>query len=256
MRPLSGRRLLVVGASSGIGRAVAEGAGQAGARVALAARRPGPLREAATRSGSAARAFTADVTDAGSVGGLVRTAAEWLGGLDCVVYAAGRSTLGAVAQTGPQDWATLLATNVTGAALVLAACLPHLQEADRPCAVVLSSHAVERPWPGLVPYAASKAALDALARGLRAEEPWLRVVRVAVGNTATGFADSWDPALAHRSMTRWLEEGYLRHRVLEPGEVAAAVLAAVAGDGPDDVEVLGEVDPADPMDPAGGAATP
>ncbi|MGO8873083.1 MAG: hypothetical protein ACLQPH_17100 [Acidimicrobiales bacterium] len=65
------------------------------------------------------------------------------------------------------------------------------------------SHSVGRPWPGLVPYASSKAALDELVLGLRSEEPCLRTVRVVVGPTATPFADGWDPEVAGPLFERW-----------------------------------------------------
>lgn len=248
-----GLRVLVVGASSGIGRATALALAAGGASVAVAARRLPPLLEVADAAHDGrARAFPCDVTDERACHRLVDDAAAWLGGLDAVVYAAGSAPLGRVEATGAARWQSVLSTNVVGAALVVARALPHLRrstaEAGRAgggggTVVLLSSHSVGHPWPGLVPYAASKAALDELARGLRAEEPEVRMVRMVVGNTATPFADGWDPAAADEALTGWLAGGYLRHRVLEPAEVAAAVLAALAGDGPDDVWVVGEDDP-------------
>ncbi len=108
--------------------------------------------------------------------------------------------------------------------------------------VLLSSHRTARARPGLVAYDAAKAALDAMAVGLRAEEPGLRVLLVMVGNTATGFADRWDPAAAHAAFVRWIDEGYLRHAVLEPAEVATACVWAAVGEGaPDDLWVVGAV---------------
>ena len=136
----------------------------------------------------------------------------------------------------------MLSTNVVGAALVASAALPHLRRAPsggRGSLAVLSSHSVGDPWPGLGAYAASKAALVELARALRVEEPGVRVVVVTVGDTATGFADRWDPAEATGALERWLADGHLSHEVLQPAQVARAVLEALGGPGPDDVEVVG-----------------
>ena len=93
MRPLEGRRLLVVGASSGIGRAIAVTAANAGARVALGARRSDRLAEAVVECGSGALAWPADVRDPDACDVLVANAVTALAGLDAVVYAAGVSDM-------------------------------------------------------------------------------------------------------------------------------------------------------------------
>ncbi|MHB8593106.1 MAG: SDR family NAD(P)-dependent oxidoreductase [Acidimicrobiales bacterium] len=237
---LDGRRILVVGASSGIGRALAVAAAAAGAVVALAARRDRLVVAAAAEAGPTAVALACDVTDAAAAGALADDAAAALDGLDAVVYAAGTSPLGSLETTSAATWRSVLATNVVGAALVAAGALRHLRDGRHPTVALLSSHSVARPWPGLVHYAASKAALDELALGLRAEEPWLRVVRVVVGPTITGFADGWDPGASATAFERWAADGYLVHHPLEPAEGARRILVAL-GDpgGPDDVEVIG-----------------
>ena len=246
----AGRRVLVVGASSGIGRAVALGAARSGSRVALVARRAALLDQVAEAAGPAARPFPADVTDPEAVRRVVEAAAGWLGGLDAVVYATGVAPLAGLASTTAAQWQTVLATNVVGAGLVAAAALPHLRGTvggGRGCLAVLSSHSVGDPWPGLGAYAASKAALEELARALRAEEPGVRVLVVTVGDTATSFADRWEPAAATAALERWLAQGHLRHRVLEPAEVAARLLEQLGPEGPDELLVVGApIDPGPP----------
>jgi len=239
---LAGRRMLVVGASSGIGRAVALGAAGSGARVAVVARRLPLLEEVVAEAGATARAFAGDVTDPSALTRAVTDATAWLGGLDAVVYATGMAPLAGLAATTAAQWQRVLATNVVGAALVASATLPHLRRpsaAGRGCVAVLSSHSVGDPWPGLGAYATSKAALVELARALRAEEPEVRVLVVTVGDTATSFADQWDPRAANVALERWLADGHLRHEVLQPAEVATAILDALAGGGPDELEVIG-----------------
>lgn len=237
-----------MGASSGIGRALALAASGAGAAVALAARRT-PLVESAVAEARAAgaaqvHALVCDVADPSAALGAAATAAEALGGLDTLVYAAGTSVLAPVSELTAEQWRDVLDTNLVGAALVVAGALGPLRAAAERAVVVptvafLSSHVVPRPPPGLVAYAASKAGLDALARGLRAEEPWLRVVNVVVGNTTTGFADRWDKDAAGRAIERWFAEGYLDDRIFSAEQMAALVLGAIGDDsGPLDVSAL------------------
>lgn len=235
------RRVLVVGGSSGIGRSLAVALGQRGHPVVVAARRPDAVADVVAAAGPTATGLVGDASDAGRCGTLVEEATTVLGGLDAVVYAAGASPLGSVSSTSALAWRDVLATNVVGPALVVSAALDPLRAGVDPLCILLSSHSVGRPWPGLVPYAAAKAALDQLASGLRAEEPWLRVVRVVVGPTATSFADGWDPQRAGRYFERWAREGYLDHRVLEPDDVAEQVLAVLDGSDPsDEVDAVGE----------------
>ena len=235
------RRVLVVGGSSGIGRSLAVALGRRGHPVAVAARRADALAATVAEAGPTVTGLVGDASDPDRCRTLVEEAAAALGGLDAVAYTAGASPLGAVTDTSPSVWRDVLATNLVGAAVTVSAALGHLRTADDPVCVLFTSHSVGRPWPGLVPYAASKAGLDQLVSGLRAEEPWLRVVRVVVGPTATSFADGWDPDLAGPYFERWADHGYLDHRVLEPDDVAARVVAVLDGSDPsDEVDAVGE----------------
>ncbi|MHB8439586.1 MAG: SDR family oxidoreductase [Acidimicrobiales bacterium] len=234
---LEGRRMLVVGASSGIGRATALLAAASGASVVAAARRQELLAELAEGI-TLHRCDVADPEQALALGG---HAAAHLGGLDVVVYAAGTAPLAPLATTTAQQWHEVLATNLVGAAMVVRGALDHLRaarSARKPAVALLSTHTVARPWPGLVAYAASKAGLDALARGLREEEPWLRVLDVAVTNTATGFADAWDPAHAGVAFTRWTSGAYLSGEILSAETMAGHILDALVDDGSDDDVVV------------------
>jgi len=226
---LQGRRVLVVGASSGIGRALAVGAGSAGAKVALAARRLALVEEAAAEirdAGGDAAAWRCDVTDEADCARLVTEAAAWMGGIDVLLYMSGGSPLVRVADTSAELWHQMLATNLVGAALVLRGALAHLHEADDPV-VVVTTHSMGTPWPWLGVYGATKAALAELARALRSEEPRLRVLCVAVGNTVSSFADNWDPEVAAQAFEQWAADGLLRYEVLQSRDMADAILSAV-----------------------------
>jgi NAD(P)-dependent dehydrogenase (short-subunit alcohol dehydrogenase family) len=226
----------VVGASSGIGRSLALVAGAAGARVALAARRTSLVEQVAAEiraDGGDARAWTCDVTGEADCTRLVAEAAAWMGGIDVVLYMAGSSPLIRVADAPGSLWHEMLATNLVGAAVVLRAALEHLRRAEGPVAVVTTT-SMGTPWPWLGVYGTTKAGLAELARALRTEEPYLRVLCVAVGNTASSFADAWDPEIAATAFEQWAAEGRLRYEVLQCEEMAGAILDAVLDPTTDD----------------------
>jgi len=225
---LSGRRVLVVGASSGIGRAVGVAAASAGARVVMAARRVDRLEDAVAETGGAAFALPCDVLEPTDCALVVERAADQLGGLDAVVYSAGVSPLRRVAESDSELWRRVVGTNLIGAALVAAAALPHLL-AGRGRLVLLGSSSEGRPFPGLVAYGASKAGLRELARGLRNEHPGLWVTTVVVGPTLSELASGWDEGLAAEMFARWEKEGYLPTlSVLPVEETAAQVIHVLA----------------------------
>lgn len=211
------RRVLVVGASSGIGASVAKLLESGGWQVAGAARRY-ELVPASVQ-------LACDVRDPAACAAVVEEAARALGGLDGLVYATGSSPLRPLAETTAAEWEDVLRTNLVGAALVTAAALPHLA-AVRGGAVYLSSHSVPEPWPGLGAYAASKAALETTVKAWAAEQPAVGFASYVVGPTLTNFAAGWDLGLATAYGPRWQRDGRLDvAAVRQPDEVAAEVIA-------------------------------
>lgn len=238
---MTDKRVLVVGASSGVGAAVARLASRRGACVAVSARRVAVLTAMAEEFPTMVP-LPCDVRDGDSVRAVVAEAASRLGGLDAVVYAVGTSPLLPLADATYGDWRDVLDSNLVGAALVSAAAAPFLLESDGRL-VLLSSKSVRRPFPDLTLYATSKFALDGLIRCLPGEFPGLRVTRVVVGNTAnTDFASSWSPDALDAALGRWAESGVLGavgDGTMEPDDVAETILHVL--DAPahiDDVSVL------------------
>ncbi len=135
---LTDRRLLVIGASSGVGRALGKLASQAGARVAFAARRKERLVEVAAEVPGEAIALPCDVRHAGDCARAVAETARTFGGLDGLVYAAGMSPLAMLGQANQDEWRAVLDTNLIGAALVTTESISHLRE-SRGRAVYVSS---------------------------------------------------------------------------------------------------------------------
>lgn len=228
-------RAVVVGASSGLGRCIGVGLVKRGAQVALLARRRERLDAAVEEAGAGAHAVACDVTDASSCAVAIAEAADRLGGIDALVYTPGIGPLGRIADIGAETWRQVFDTNVTGAALVTAAALPHLQASAGRAAYLSSVSASETPpWPGLAAYAVSKAALDKLVQAWRAEHPDVGFTRVVVGDCAGGegdgkteFADGWDPELATEFVTDWMQRGLVAGSMIEVDELVDAVDAVL-----------------------------
>lgn len=211
------KRVVVVGASSGLGRCIALGLAKRGSQVAMLARRLGRLEAAAQEAGDGAYPIACDVTDETSCRNAVDQAAVALGGIDGLVYSTGVITIMPVEELGAAAWARLFATNVTGASLVTAAALPHLAAAGG-SAVYLSSvsASVGPPWPFLGGYAASKAALDKMIEAWRVEHPDVGFTRLVMGDclggegdSATGSLAGNDPGHIGRAVDEWQRLGYL-----------------------------------------------
>jgi NAD(P)-dependent dehydrogenase (short-subunit alcohol dehydrogenase family) len=223
---LVGRRLLVVGATSGVGRAIAATAAAAGARVVAVGRRSDRLDDLVAEGHGELVGVRADVRVEDDCRRMVEEAVGALGGLDALVYATGMSPLGRLVDTGADEWHEVLETNVVGAALVCRNAIAHL-ESSGGRALFLSSVSVDDPRPFLVPYGASKAALDSLIRGWRNEHPDLCFIRVIVGPTATDFGVGWDPATLGELADARAERGLVRATIMTADEVAVQVLDAL-----------------------------
>ena len=226
-------RTVVVGASSGLGRCIGVGLAQRGAHVALMARRRGRLDDAAKEAGPGTLVVECDVTDEGSCKAAVAEAAEGLGGIDALVYAPGIGPLVKLVDTDADTWRRVFETNVTGAALVTAAAIPHLTESAG-AAIYLSSVSASQtpPWPGLGAYAVSKAALDKLVEAWRAEHPDVGFTRVIVGDCAGGegdartqFNEGWDMEVASEVVPTWLSRNYIIGNLMDVDRMVAMVHA-------------------------------
>jgi NAD(P)-dependent dehydrogenase (short-subunit alcohol dehydrogenase family) len=159
---------------------------------------------------------------------VVGDARDHLGGLDSVVYAAGVSGLGPVVETPKVDWDRIFETNVTGYGLVFSAAAKDLS-ATRGQMVGISSAAVKRPKPGLLPYAASKAALATLVEGLRTEHPEIAFTIVTIGATyPTEFGRDFDRALHGRLKEQWASGGFLAPGAMTADDVAERILQCIA----------------------------
>jgi NAD(P)-dependent dehydrogenase (short-subunit alcohol dehydrogenase family) len=224
---LDGTRMLVVGGSSGVGRAIGLAAADAGARVAFAGRRTELVEQAAAEGGAGAVALHCDVREPDQCERVVTDTLARFGGLDQLVLAVGVTYLADVAETTAQQWQNLTATNLVGPALVTSAALDELVAA-RGKVLFISSTAVPRPWPGLVPYASVKAGVEKLALGLQDEYPEVGFSVVAIGPTYTGILDGIDRTTVRDRFRRWREKGYVGRGQMSPEGLADHLVAQLA----------------------------
>jgi NAD(P)-dependent dehydrogenase (short-subunit alcohol dehydrogenase family) len=226
---------VVIGASSGLGRCIGIGLAKRGADVALLARRKEKLDTAVDEAGGRAVAVACDVTDPASCRSSIDEAARHLGGIDALVYTPALGVLAAIEDVDADTWRRVFDTNVTGAAVVTAAALPHLR-ASAGRAVYLSSVSASEtaPWPGLGSYAVSKAALDKLVQAWRVEHPDVGFTRVVVGDCGGGegdggtqFTAGWDPDLAVKYGTGWFEKGLIAGSLIDVDDLVGSVDAVL-----------------------------
>jgi len=188
--------LLITGASSGIGSETARHAVAAGYRVALAARRAGPIEELAAELGDDnAIARTCDVTEWDQVRSLVETSIAELGSVDAVFANAGFGVEYGLLEDSVENWRSMVLTNVYGVGLTIRATLPHVLERGTGHFVLMSSVAGRRVLAGSM-YSVTKHAVTALAEALRLEirdkhrNEAIRVTTIAPGMVDTPFFES------------------------------------------------------------------
>jgi NAD(P)-dependent dehydrogenase (short-subunit alcohol dehydrogenase family) len=229
-------RIVVVGASSGLGRCIGVGLAKRGSAVALLGRRHERLVDAAAEAGGDALAIACDATDAASCQRAIEASASGLGGIDGLVYAPGIGPLSRIEALDSETWHRAFDTNVVGASLITAAALPHLRESQGAAAFLSSvSASATAPWPGLGAYLVTKAALDKLVEAWRAEHPMLGFTRISVGECAGGRGDAmtefhqgWDPELAAEIMPIWYDQRLATGDLVDVDELVKLVEAVLS----------------------------
>ena len=210
--------LLITGASSGIGAATARAAAASGYRLVLGARREDRLAELAAELGGDERvvAVKCDVTEWEDDQRLASAAIDAFGGFDAVFANAGFGATRGFLEESPEQWRSMVLTNVLGVALTIRATLPHLLERNHGHYVITGSVAGRRALPGSL-YSATKWAVTAIGEALRAElrqmhdNSSIRVTLVEPGMVDTPF----------------FEERPGGDRALHDSDVANAVLYAL-----------------------------
>jgi NADP-dependent 3-hydroxy acid dehydrogenase YdfG len=184
---LTGRRVLVTGASSGIGAATSRSIVACGGSVAMLARRKQRLDELCDELGDAAVAVPADVTDLDGLATAIDDAARQLGGLDGVVAVAGKSMTGTITTGTPELWRELIDLNLIAPLATVRYAARHFPADGRRDIVLVGSVGALTPVPGVGIYSASKRGLRAACESLRLE---LAAEGVSVGLVMPGMFDT------------------------------------------------------------------
>ncbi|MEW1861032.1 SDR family NAD(P)-dependent oxidoreductase [Streptomyces sp. NPDC088194] len=221
---LDGKVVLVTGASSGIGRATALALAEAGARVAVGARRADRLKSLAQDALGEMLVLELDVTDRASVQDAVTATVEHFGALDALVNNAGVMLSGPILNADTAEWTRMIDTNLLGSMYTAHAALPHLLE-SKGAVVQVSSTSGRTASAGGGVYAATKFGITAFSEALRQEvtAQGVRVVVIEPGMVATELATHiTDPAM--QALARNYADSM---RTLQPEDIAGAVLYAL-----------------------------
>ncbi|MCX4822932.1 SDR family oxidoreductase [Streptomyces sp. NBC_01142] len=231
----TGRTVLVTGAGTGLGRAIALAFAAEGASVVAAGRSAGTLGETVAlieKEGGTAAAVIADVTRSDDVRDLVRATVDRFGGLDIAVNNAGilRGTV-PVGEVSEEDWDAVLRTNVTGVWLAMKHQIAHMKENGGGSIVNISSNlGTHLRIPNLAAYITSKAAVTALTRAAALDHihQGIRINAVSPGASVAPMSLRSGESEADRA-ERMKSQTPLG-RAAEAAEVAAAVLYLASPD--------------------------
>ncbi len=225
VQDLEGVRTLVVGASSGIGEAVAVAARARGARVCVAARRIDRLERLSNSLGGSAHEL--DGSDPAAIEEVLKAVDADLGGLDAIVYTSAVVPFARIEETDFTTWMHAFAVNAVGASHVMRAAAPYF--ARDAVALVTSSHEAGRPRVGVAAYNASKAALDEIWRSWGVEHPSVNMIRVNLGPTSgTEILRGADQDLLADLNRTWTQQRNTSDAVSDVADVANTLLSLIA----------------------------
>jgi short-subunit dehydrogenase len=224
-RNLNGLRVLVTGASQGIGRAICVDAAKKGCKVLAAARSQTLLDELAAEiraAGGTIATVVADVTKPEDRAAMVNASKEHFGGMDVLVNNAGIGATGHFMDSDPEILRSIFETNFFGLTETTRAFLPLLKQGVTPAIVNISSVLGKRALPARCLYSASKFAVAGFSESIRAElaKDGIDVLVVSPGLTQTNFSKNMLEQKAKVQMD------HLRGMTSE--EVAEATMKAIA----------------------------
>lgn len=213
---MKGRKALVSGGSSGIGRAIAQKLSEAGTQTAVA-----DIAPPDSTSSDRFHTFRCDVSSGPEVDTLFQQVHQQLGKPDILICSAGRGIHEKLTEGDPEKWRHIIETNLLGALRMVRAFTPGMLEAGHGDVIFLSSVAAQHPYTYGGVYAATKSALEVVAETLRLETlPLLRVTVIAPGVTDTRFFEN--------TVSGYHTAKEIGYGAISPEEVAGAVLYAVS----------------------------
>jgi short-subunit dehydrogenase len=203
-RAIEGCRGILTGASSGIGRALAEQLVRQGAHLLVVSRRAdrlGALAASLAGGGGRIEVLAGDVTHGEVRHAAVERAERTLGGLDLLVNNAGSGAMGRFDEASPERLRHVMEVNFFAPAEMIRTALPLLKHGKRPMIVNIDSVLAHRGVPGCSEYCASKFALRGLSESLRAElaASGIDLLSVSPARTETEFFEK----VINPAQTRW-----------------------------------------------------
>ncbi|MDX3195676.1 SDR family oxidoreductase [Streptomyces sp. MN03-5084-2B] len=227
------KTVLITGASSGIGRAIALRLAGEGHHVVLGARREDRLTALAKEihdTGGTADVHRLDVADRADVAAFADTAVEAHGRIDVFVANAGVMPLSRLDSLHVDEWDRMIDVNVRGLLHGIAAVLPHFRRQGSGHFVTIASTGAREVVPTAAVYCATKYAARAITEGLRLEaDPGIRVTTISPGVTESELADTITEPGAREAMRAY-------RAVTLPADAIAGAVAYAIGQ-PDGVDV-------------------
>lgn len=223
-RPIANQRVIVTGASSGIGWHLVRQLAQAGAKVCACARRGERLRELQQEiidAGGICEIVTGDVTATATRRHLLDTVEASFGGLDMLVNNAGVGAMGRFDEASPERLREIFEVNFFAMAEMTRESLPLLDQGNKPIIVNISSVLGHRAVPLKSEYSASKFAVHGFSDALRAELAPVGIDVLLVSPSTTD-SEFFDQAIEDKTKKDWKKSG-----AMSPDVVAAKTISAI-----------------------------
>jgi len=232
---ITGKVVVITGASSGLGEATARYLAERGAPIVLGARRVDRLEALAselTRAGAKAVALETDVTDVAQVRRLVDAAVEKFGRIDVMLNNAGLMPQSPLARLKIDEWDRMIDVNIKGVLYGIAASLPHMQRQKSGHIINVSSVAGHKVRANGAVYSATKSAVRVLTEGLRQE---VKPYNIRTTIISPGAVDSELPqSISEPDVAEAIRDFY--DRVAIPADSFARTVAFAMSQ-PDDVDI-------------------
>jgi 3-oxoacyl-[acyl-carrier protein] reductase len=191
---LKDKRILVAGASRGLGAGIARAVAAEGARVAVVARESDELTTVATETRGVA--VPADLTTSDGPGDAAARVIETLGGLDGLVVNSGGPPTGTFEQLDEETWRRAIDGTLLAAIRLIRATLPALRQGRDPAIVIVLSSSIREPVPGIVTSNVLRPGLNGLIKTLVGEIAPIRINGIAPGRIDTARIRSLDSSRA------------------------------------------------------------
>ena len=232
---ITGKIVVITGASSGLGEATARHLSAQGATVVLGARRTDRLQTLAnelTARGGKVLTLATDVTKRNDVQALVDAAVQYFGRIDVMLYNAGLMQHSPLERLKVDEWDRMVDVNIKGVLYGIAAALPHMKRQKAGHIINVSSVAGHKVTPAGAVYAATKHAVRALSEGLRQEvKPYnIRTTIVSPGAVATELPNT----ITEADVSAGIKQFYADYAI--PADSFARVVAFAISQ-PDEVDI-------------------